>query len=66
MGDHIFRIRLCMVKDGKTHVCYTDEGIGYPPDSIELECDINKAVGSVEEDSSEADNDDRMVCIPVE
>lgn len=42
MGDHIFRLKLCIIKDGNTYIGYTDEGIGYPPDSLKLKCDINR------------------------
>ncbi len=62
MGDHIFRIKVCLVNNGKTYTGYADGGIGYPPDSISLKCDINEDSKFVDENSSEADLDKPAVC----
>jgi hypothetical protein len=41
MGDRFYSNKLCIIKDGKTYVVYSDKGTGYPPDSIRLKCNLD-------------------------
>jgi hypothetical protein len=65
MGDRLYDINVCIVKNGNTYLGYTDVGFGYPPDSINLQCDINKESGFVDKNRSEADIDKLAVCVVV-
>ena len=40
MGDRIFAITICIIKDGVTHDGYSTWGIGHPPKSIRLGCNM--------------------------
>lgn len=65
MGDRIYDINVCIVKNGNTYLGYTDVGFGYPPDSINLQCNINKDSQFVDKNRSEADIDRLAVCVVV-
>ncbi len=62
MGDYFFNIKVCIIKDGITYIGYTDEGMGYPPDSIRLKCSINMDSKFIDKYTSKADIDKFVVC----
>lgn len=62
MGDHIYSIKLCIIKNGNTYVGYTDEGIGYPPNSIKLKCRLNADSRFIDKNMSGVDIEKLAVC----
>ena len=62
MGDHLFSTRLCIIKDGKTYIGYTDGGIGYPHDDIAMRCNIIPDNEFINDKTPMADIDKLEVC----
>jgi hypothetical protein len=62
MGDYFFKIKVCIIKDGNIYIGYTDEGSGYPPDSIRLKCSINMDSKFIDKYTSDADIYKFAVC----
>jgi hypothetical protein len=62
MGDYFFTLKVCIIKDGNMYIGYTDEGSGYPPESIRLKCIINMDSKFVDKNTSKADFDKFAVC----
>lgn len=65
MGDHIYSNKLCIIKGGKAYIGYMDEGTGYPPKSIKLNCNINTESKLADRYTSGADNDKLSICTMV-
>lgn len=62
MGDHIYKNQICIETGGKKYIGYTICGIGYPPRSIKLKCDIDSGRGFVNENAPKDDMDANTIC----
>jgi len=65
MGDHMYSNKLCIIKGGKTYIGYSDGGIGYPPASIRLKCNLDMDSKLVDKNASANDIDRLAVCMKV-
>lgn len=62
MGDHLYKNQICIETGGKKYIGYTISGIGYPPCSIKLKCDIDSGSGFVDENTPKDDMATIAVC----
>jgi hypothetical protein len=62
MGDHIYKNQICIETGDKKYIGYTISGIGYPPRSIKLKCDIDSRSRFLDENTPKDDMEATMIC----